>query len=105
MMNARARGTPLVESKRYREAAEIVDEAIAAIRGFLQEHSLEEREEECLELAFLVRWREELKRKSPRDPAEKLREQLEHAIREENYERAAKLRDQLRKLPPQPDHR
>ena len=98
MMNTRARATPLYEAKRYREALEIVEEGIKGIRQFLEEHELTEQEDQCMELAFLRQWRDEINQSRPVDQAEKLRRLLDQAIRNENYERAAQLRDELRKL-------
>jgi UvrB/uvrC motif len=97
MMNTRARALPTYEAKRYRESIEIVAEGIAAIREFLVEHELQDQEDECLELEFLKRWRDEIDRARPLDATEKLQRQLDNAIRNENYERAAQLRDQIRK--------
>ncbi len=98
MMNTRARATPEFEAKHFREAIKIVDDGIGQIRDFLTEHELEEQEDDCVELEFLKRWRTEIERVRPKDAAEKLRRQLEKAVQDEDYERAAKLRDQLRKL-------
>ena len=98
MMNTRARAIPVYESKQFREALEIVEEGIRAIEAFLVEHELEEQEEECLELQFLRKWRDEIDRTRPLEVTEKLQRQLEQAVRNENYERAAQLRDELRKL-------
>ena len=46
----------------------------------------------------MKRWREEIERTRPFEASEKLQRQLDHAVRNENYERAAQLRDELRKL-------
>jgi hypothetical protein len=98
MMNTRARAASLCEAKRFREALEIVGEGIQQIRQFLEEYELQEQEDECMELVFLKQWHDEIERNRPLDRGEKLQRQLDRAIREENYERAARLRDQLRKL-------
>jgi tetratricopeptide (TPR) repeat protein len=98
MMNTRARATPEYEAKRYREALKIVDEGIGQIHEFLVEHELTEQEDDCVELEFLKRWRREIERVRPKDAAEKLQRQLEKAVESEDYEKAAKLRDELRKL-------
>jgi hypothetical protein len=100
MMNTRARALPTYEAKRFRESIQIVAEGIAAIREFLVEHDMQDQESECLELEFLKRWRDEIDRARPLDATEKLQRQLDNAIRNENYERAAQLRDQIRKLAP-----
>lgn len=98
MMNTRARALPTYEAKRYRESLQIVDEGISAIRQFLAEHEMQDQEDECSELEFLKKWRNEIDRVRPLDAEERLQRQLDHAIENENYERAAQLRDQIRKL-------
>ena len=98
MMNTRARAIPVFEQKRFKDALMIIEAGIHAIHEFLVEHELEDQEEDCLELEFLKRWREEIERTRPLDAEEKLQRQLDHAVRDENYERAAQLRDELRKL-------
>jgi len=98
MMNTRARAIPHCESKNFQNAMQIIDEGIAAITEFLLEHDFEEQEVECMELDVLKRWREEIDRSRPLDTTEKLQRQLEQAVRNENYEKAAQLRDELRKL-------
>ena len=98
MMNTRARAIPLYEEKRFRDALQLIERGISAIREFLVEHELEDQEEDCLELEFLKRWREEIERTRPLEASEKLQRQLDQAVSNENYERAAQLRDELRKL-------
>ena len=100
MMNTRARAIPVYEEKRFRNALQIIESGIDAIHEFLVEHELEDQEEDCLELEFLKRWREEIERTRPLEASEKLQRQLDQAVRNENYERAAQLRDELRKLSP-----
>ena len=57
---------------------------------------------ECLELAFLLRWRKEIDRERPVGPVERVEQQLERAIALEDYEEAARLRDQIRRLSGEP---
>ena len=98
MMNTRARAIPFCDNKQFREAIELIDSGISSIRDFLLEHDLDDQAEDCLELEFLNRWRQEIERTRPLDATEKLERQLDQAVRKENYERAAELRDELRKL-------
>ncbi len=97
MMNTRARASPVFEAKRYRDALRIVDEGITGIRAFLAEHDLEEQEGQCAELVFLKRWRDEIERSRPLDPLDKLKHELDEAVQAENFERAAQLRDEIRR--------
>ena len=63
------------------------------------------RAEECVELTSLERWREEILAKEERAAAARpktamqvLRQQLEAAVAAEEFEEAARLRDQIRRL-------
>jgi protein-arginine kinase activator protein McsA len=51
-----------------------------------------------MELAFLLRWRKEIDRDRPIGPVERLEQQLERAVALEDYEEAARLRDQIVRL-------
>jgi hypothetical protein len=105
MMHARAVGTPLVELRDYDTALQVIDSAIAAIHGFLDEYNQRSREEECVELAQLQRWRDQVVAKQtaagkrrPYDPITALRDKLESAVADERFEEAAELRDQIRRM-------
>ena len=58
------------------------------------------------ELAFLLRWRREVEAMRAVGPVERLEQQLALAVSREQYEEAARLRDQIRRLrepaPPAP---
>ena len=105
MMHARAVATPLVQQRLYEEGLRAIEAGIEAIREFLDEYDQSHRAEECVELVSLERWRDEiLARKSGRPPPGRrramqiLRQKLEAAIAAEEFEEAARLRDQIRKL-------
>ncbi|RKY63180.1 MAG: hypothetical protein DRP99_04555, partial [Candidatus Latescibacterota bacterium] len=82
----------------YDGALEEVEEAIEQIKSFFKEHGREELMEESQELKVLEEWKEELKTKRPKGAREWLEEQLRLAVEREEYEKAARLRDQLRAL-------
>ena len=98
VMRARALGLDSLAKDDHRAALGAIDEGIEGIRAFLVDHDEMENEAECLELAFLVRWRKEIDRERPVGPVERVEQQLERAIALEDYEEAARLRDQLRRL-------
>ncbi len=98
MMRARARGLAAIEAGEDRQALAIIDEAAAAIRAFLREYDQSEREGDCRELAFLLAWRAEIDHGRSIGPVERLEEQLARAVDREDYEEAAQIRDQLRRL-------
>ena len=58
----------------------------------------EDHETDCAELTFLVRWRREVEQDRPTGPVERIQQQLELAISLEDYEEAARLRDQIQQL-------
>lgn len=102
MMHTRAVATPLLEAGDVAGALQMIDHGIKGIEQFLEEHSQTHRAEDCHDLTFLKRWREEVAERSPtgRRAAQvaALHEQLNTAVAEERFEEAAKLRDELRKM-------
>ena len=105
MMHARAVATPQLRQGLHERGLEAIEAGIEGIREFLDEYNQSHRAEECVELVSLERWREEILSKEelaaaarPKSAAEILRAQLEAAIAAEEFEEAARLRDQVRKL-------
>ena len=105
MMNTRAVATPLLRQQRYAEGLQAIDAGIEGIRDFLDEYNQSQRAEECVELVSLERWRDELLSKEehvaavqPENTIALLRKKLDSAIAAEEFEEAAKLRDQIRKM-------
>jgi len=98
MMNTRARASQALHKGEHRAALKRIDEGIKAIRRFLLEYQEEDREEDCSELRFLLRWRREVERERPKGPLERLEQQLELSVELEDYEEAARIRDQIRRL-------
>ena len=98
MMLTRALASQALKDADHGAALALIDDGINAIRRFLRDYKQEERETQCSELRFLVRWRGEVERERPIDLREKLEQQLELSVALENYEEAARLRDQIRRL-------
>src|SRR5207253_8865574 len=98
MMYARAQASQALLQDDFHGALGHIDEGTKAIRHFLSEYHQEDREAECSELQFLLRWRHEIEGRRPVGPLERLEHQLEVAITREDYEEAARIRDQLRRL-------
>ena len=103
MMHARAVATPLVGLEDYQAALGAIDAGIEAIRAFLAEYEQTHNAENCSELVYLQRWREELAAKKkgddapvPYDPLARLKGELDLAVSEERFEDAARLRDTIR---------
>ena len=76
----------------------LIDAGIKAIRQFLREYKQEDREAECPELQVA----DQLAAGSEARPADgaagTARQQLELSVVREDYEEAARLRDQIRRL-------
>jgi hypothetical protein len=103
MMHARAVATPLIGLRDYAAALGAIDAAIEGVREFLREYEQIQNAENCSELNYLLRWREEIESKTsgsgrdmPYDPMARLQEELRQAVDEERFEDAARLRDTIR---------
>jgi hypothetical protein len=102
MMHARAQAQLALARNDHRAALDRIDQGIEAIRSFLREYDQTEHEDKCLELDFLIRWRRDIESNRPMGPVERLEQQLELAVSLENYEEAARIRDQLHRLRGEP---
>ena len=98
MMKARALGADAMDRNDHAASLKSLDEGIEAIRAFLREYGQEEDELQCRELSKLLRIRREVEQSRPVGPAERLEQQLELAVTLENYEEAARIRDQIARL-------
>jgi hypothetical protein len=98
MMRSRALGHQALDRGDHAAALAAIDEGAEAIRGFLREYGRSEQEAECMELGSLLRWRREVEAERPVGPVERLEQQLALAVALEEYEEAARLRDQLHRL-------
>jgi hypothetical protein len=105
MMHARSAATPLVETGQIAQALLLVEVAIDEILEFLDHYDQSERADECAELVDLKRWREHLLTQlGPGEALEEtaavaeLRRRLQEAIEAEEFEEAAQLRDEIRRL-------
>ncbi len=98
MMLARAEGSMAIESGSYSEAIAAVKSGLDQLREFYQAHGRVEMVEQSGEIQSLEVWLKELQAKRPLTRREKLEFALSEAIRREDYEEAAKVRDTLRNL-------
>ncbi len=115
MMHVRAVATPLEELDQFDAAIGAIESGIRRVEQFLVDYGQEEHAGKINELSFLKRWLRKLKKKTNQaqeepdggeeeDPIQSLEEELAEAIEQEDYERAAALRDQLSRIenPPPP---
>lgn len=103
MMHSRAVATPFIVMKDFRAALGAIDAGIKGIRAFLEEYDQTQNSENCSELAYLTKWRDEVAAneagESTREaysPLARLQHDLEQAVSEERFEDAARLRDTIR---------
>ncbi len=95
-MCARARAFLALRQGRPKAALAAVREGIERVRGVLQRFAPDQAESESRDLAVLRAMAKEIEDRIPVDPVARLRRELAKAVREERYEDAASIRDQLR---------
>lgn len=98
MMNVRARAETLLEGDQIDDALLLVEQGLSDLYGYYEEFGEEDEAEESSEIEILEDLLEHVRQRRPKSPEEHLHEQLHRAIRKEDYEHAAELRDQLRDL-------
>ena len=98
MINTRAMGELRLLEDDYDGALEIVADGIRRIEDMLDAFDEFESPEESEEIHALKTWRDEIRGKRPVTLKQRLAQQLQDAIAEEKYERAATLRDRLEGL-------
>ncbi len=96
MMCTRARGRLAVRENRPKVAMAALRKGIEQIEEFYRRFGEEESIENSGEIAILKAMEKEIELRIPVDPIKKLRQKLARAVREERYEEAATLRDQIR---------
>jgi hypothetical protein len=98
MILTRARGAQALKSDDYTQAFRLNDEGLEQIRAFYREHANAEAAEQSSEILSLEDWLEEIRARRPLSQRERLERALSEAVKSENYEKAAKVRDELRNL-------
>jgi len=98
MMRTRARGEARLQESDRDSAMVAIEAGITELAEFYRDHEREELIEQSGEVLSLRGWLDEIRRKPPQNEIERLRFALAEAIRIEDYETAAEVRDQLRKL-------
>jgi len=98
MILTRARAMQSLESNDYGVAIEQVEQGLEDIRSFYREHSRSELIEQSGELQSLESWLTEIRANKPLSAREKLERALSEAVKREDYEKAARVRDALRDL-------
>jgi len=99
MMHTRSRGQMALKDNRPKAALAIVRKGIEQIEALYEHLGGEKMLDHSGEVSVLRAMEKEIEARIPVDPVQKLREELARAVEEERYERAAEIRDQLRRRP------
>jgi len=96
MMNTRGKAHQAIRRRAFKTALALVDAGLNEIRRcFDGEDIFSEDFEDAREVGILVALRGEIAERLPSDPVRELEMKLTRAIREERYEEAARLRDEI----------
>ena len=98
MMRTRAAGSQRLKQKNHNQAIRSIEEGLEQLRSFYNSVSRSDLVDASSEIRALKIWLEELKDQQPLSKREKLERELSKAIQQENFEKAAKVRDEIRNL-------
>ena len=98
MMNTRAKCSLVLEKKDYEKALKIVKMGIKTIENIYIENGEEKLIDTSREVKFLNQYFKSIKETRPIALKQKLERELKKAIEIQDYEKAAKLRDELKKI-------
>jgi len=101
MILTRARGAQALQTQDHTLGLKLVEEGLEQIRNFFRQHGNAEAAEQSGEVLSLSEWLEEIRAKRPLSKRETLERTLAEAVQREDYEKAAKVRGQLKKLGPE----
>lgn len=98
MMRGRAKGSKEAEADQHHSAIDTVENTMEEIRAYYREQNRPELAEISGEIQSLEQWSQELRSTRPLSQREQLERALTDAVRREDYEKAAEVRDALRNL-------
>ena len=96
MRQTRAKASIEIEREEFATAVRKIEEGMDQIRAFHDHAENPEAAASSPELGFLGEWLEEVRAKQPLTKLEKMQREMDKAIANEAYERAAELRDLIR---------
>ncbi len=99
MMRARALASQALADNETKAALHAIDEAIETLRGYFSSNDSGDLFDDSGEVQMLREMRDSLIPKLPVSQKSELRQRLQRAIEDENYELASILRDELKMLP------
>jgi hypothetical protein len=97
MMQVRAKATLALDNGHHDEAILAVEEGLDELRRFFNRIERPELMEQSAEVASLEAYLTEIRSTRPLSERERLEQALDDAIKREDYEKAAQLRDKLKK--------
>jgi hypothetical protein len=100
MIHTRAKASQALNTRDYSAAIQQIEEGITTVKDFYREQSRSDLIEQSGELNYLRNWLDELSAKRPLSKREELEKALNDAVTNEDYEKAARMRDALRNLKP-----
>lgn len=95
MMLTRARASIEIEREEFAAAVRQIEDGMEKIRTFYDKVENPEAAANSAELGFLGEWLEEVRARQPLTKLEKMQREMDKAIANEAYERAAELRDMI----------
>jgi hypothetical protein len=98
MMNTRAKAAIALEREKHADAVGLIEKGMEEIRQFYEKTENAEMTQQSPELTFLQEWLDEIRANQPLTKLEKMQREMDRAISQEAYERAAELRDQIKAL-------
>jgi uncharacterized protein YqeY len=98
MMQIRATGAKMLDENNFEGAIQAVERGIEEIRNFYREHGRNDLADQSGEINSLEGWIQELRSTKPLSKREKLEQALQEAVKREDFEKAAAVRDALRSL-------
>ncbi len=97
MMNTRASASIFFNDKRYQDALNEVNEGLQRIKEFFDRFGQPEAYSQANEVKVLRQFARDIRKKLPVDPLVKLQAQLDKAVKNEHYEEAARIRDEIKR--------
>lgn len=98
MIHTRAVASQYLETEEYGAALKEIAEGIERLREFYENHQRQELIPQSPEISALEHWMAEVEQKRPLSRREQLERDLHDAVRREDYEKAAQVRDALKNL-------
>jgi hypothetical protein len=98
MMRVRANGAIALKANDFDKVIEIIETGLEEIRQFYRDQERQDLLDSSGEIISLESWLEEIRAKRPLSPREKLENALNEAVQNEDYEKAAQVRDALKNL-------